>query len=499
MSIWTTNTGVASERLRIALDPSLVARHGPEVHWTWRLLLTGVGWAWEETPLESPSDVAFVTDPSCAPCARLCILASPKAWACPSAMRLAHVGRHDGLTHPLFDTEAALTDPFQRSGDRVICRRDLIFDAYWLVTGQEEPYWPKDRNGFFDLTDTVAIEEQLSRRGLASQIGLWLEKVLLGLGCPPPVPRWPHGKRAAASVSHDVDYPEVNPWLEPIRVIVRQGVRGVGPALDVLTRRRTHWHFADWMGLERSLGTRSAFHFVARQGSLLEYATGVPDPFYDITSQQFRCLFRQLKREGFEIGLQASYLAYRSRDKLAAEKQRLEEASDQPVIGNRHHYWHLNPDDVEGTLLLHEQVGLKYDSSLVHDRYVGWRRGLSCPFFPFHQAERRELRTLQLPTAWMDNQLFGLRQHNPGDRYEILKALADRVLEQKGCLLVDLHNYVFDDALFPGWARTYRQLWEDLASRNSFWFATSGELAEHWSGRYAALLGASQGLKEGLP
>jgi hypothetical protein len=167
---------------------------------------------------------------------------------------------------------------------------------------------------------------------------------------------------------------------------------------------------------------------------------------------------------------------------------------------------------VQGGFWLHERVGATKISTTAsslpnalaivvdtlradHLSSYGYGR----PFFPFHQAERRELRTLQLPTAWMDNQLFGLRQHNPGDRYEILKALADRVLEQKGCLLVDLHNYVFDDALFPGWARTYRQLWEDLASRNSFWFATSGELAEHWSGRYAALLGASQGLKEGLP
>jgi hypothetical protein len=486
-------TLMSMNRLRITIEPYLVRKYGPEIYWTWRLLLTGMGWSWEQVSNDSPCDVAYVTDPSHAPGARLCILADPVAWAQPSAPRLGSVRRQDGLAHPVFQTETA-SNPLQPYFGRVICSRDLLFDVFWMVTGQEERYWPKDKHGFYDLTGTKVRDEQVHNQALASGIGTWLKRMLLDLGCPPPVSRWPHGKRAAAGVSHDVDYPEVKRWLEPLRIVARRGAAGLGSAWDVLVGRRTHWQFRAWVELERSLQTRSAFYFVARQGSLLEYATGTPDPFYDITSDRFQQLFRTLRAEGFEVGLQASYIAYQSREQFSAEKRLLEQVTGQPVRGNRHHYWHMNPDDVEETLLMHEQIGLQYDASLVHDHYVGWRRGLSHPFFPFHQGERRELGTLQLPSAWMDDQLFGQRACNPGDRHEILRALANRTAHQEGCLVVDLHDYVFDDALFPGWVQTYRRLWEYLLDRGDFWLATPGEIAAHWIARYRALEQGSCGL-----
>lgn len=485
-------------RLQIALDPRVTETHSPEIHWTWRLLLSGIGWAWEEVSLDSSCDIAFVINPADAPNARLRIKANPAAWQQPASYRLSQVSRNNGLAYPLFANEQKGVFLLGHSEGRVTCHRDLIFDVFWLATGQEERYWPQDKHGFFDLTGTVIQQEKVLFQALASQISLWLEKSLLNLGCPPPTPRWPHGKRAAAAVGHDVDYPEVIRWLEPLRIVLRQGRRGLGPALDVLAGRRTHWQFASWVVLEKSLQTRSAFYFVPRQGSLLEYATGTPDTFYDVTSPSFRQLFRNLVEEGFEIGLHPSYLAYQSREKFAAEKQKLEEACGQPVVGNRHHYWHLNPANIEETMLIHEQVGLKYDTSLIHNRYLGWRRGLSQPFFPFLQAERRELKTLQIPTAWMDDQLFGLQTDNPGDRQELLRNLADRAAEQQGCLLIDIHDYVFDECLFPDWTLAYRQLWEYLLTQGDFWFGTPAQIAEHWTARYQALTQVSLGLGQGI-
>jgi hypothetical protein len=484
-------------KIRIAIDPRLTARYGSEIHWTWRLLLTGIGWAWEEVTLESACDVAFAVDQARAPQARFCICANPEAWAQPAACRLRSAECHNGAVHLVFEGETARQDPVQTSAGRVICQRDLIFDVFWLVTGQEEQHWPKDRHGFFDLTGTAMLREQALRQALASQISFWLEGTLLDLGCPPPMPRWPDGKRAAAGVGHDVDYPQVIRWLEPIRIVARQGMKGFSSALAVLVGQRSHWHFADWVAMEKRLQTRSAFYFVARQGSLLKYAAGTPDPFYDINSERYRRLFHDLSQEGFEVGLHTSYLAYQSQDMLFAEKHRLEEASDLPVTGNRHHYWHLNPDDIEDTLLLHEQVGFKYDSSLIHERYLGWRRGLSQPFFPFHQAQRRELKTLQIPVSWMDDHLFGHSTHNPGDRWELLRTLADRAAHQGGCLLIDVHDYVFDDVLFPRWADTYRRLWEYLLSRGDFWLGTPAQIADHWIARYQSLVQASRGLSRG--
>lgn len=485
------------DKIRIAIDPDLVQAHGPEVHWTWRLLLTSIGYTWEEVPPGSACDIAYTGDPARALQARLCIRANPAAWQQPAVYRLDRVERYDGLSYPVFSTDNGPLVLYDDAG-RLVCQRDLVFDVFWLATGQEERHWKKDKHGFFDLTGTAVQNHQVLHQAIASQIILWLETTLGELGCPPHKPRWPDGKQAAAAVGHDVDYPEVKRWLEPLRILKRQGTRGIGSALDVLLGRRTHWQFAAWVEMEKKLQTRSAFYFVPREGSLLEYAGGVPDPFYDVMDKSFRQLFRYLAAEGFEVGLHPSYLAYQSTEKFAEEKQRLEEASGQPVVGNRHHYWHLNPANAEETLLIHEQVGLKYDTSLIHNRYLGWRRGLSQPYFPFHHGKQRELKTLQIPTAWMDDQVFGLQADNPGNRMELLYHLADRVVTQKGCLLIDIHDYVFDDKLFPGWAQAFHDLWQYLSGRGDIWFGTPAEIAQHWSARYKSLVEASQGLDKGL-
>jgi hypothetical protein len=484
--------------LRLALDPDLLAEHEPEIAWTWRLLLTGAGWRWQVVSLEEPCDVAYLRNPLAAPPAQLVIQADAAAWASPASQRLAAVHRQAGLSHPLYAGQVGEA-PLQTDGrGQLVCRRDLLFDLFWLATGQEECHWPRDRHGFFDLTDTVAGREQLPRQALGSAIEAWLQALLQQRGAPPPRPRWPAGKRAAASLSHDVDYPEVVRWVEPARVLRRRGRAGWRLALDVLLGRRNHWHFDDWLTLERRLETRSAFYFVPRQGSLVEYALGTPDPFYDLASPRFRRLFARLEAAGCEVGLHASYNSYRGKNHLAADLARLEQAHGQPIQGNRHHYWHLDPADPEATLLLHEQVGLEYDASLAHERYVGWRHGLSRPYFPFHRRERRALATLQLPTAWEDAQLFRHRRFNPGEPGQTLLELVERTAQHRGLLLVDVHDYVFDDDLFPGWRAALVGLWEQLLARGDFWIAPPGEVAAHWRRREAELLAASRGLGAGV-
>jgi hypothetical protein len=482
-------------RINIAIDPVLKAGYAPEICWTLRLLLTGIGWSWKEVPIDNPAcDIAYIREYSQAGRARLYIRANVQAWGNRSNVRLTAVRQNDEWVYPIYIGESGCSYPWQIVDGRLICDRDLIFDVFWLATGQEEQHWPTNQHGHFDLSGTALLRVQGLRLALASQIGSNFEKTLTRLGFPAPLPRWPHGKRAAACVGHDVDYPEVVRWLEPLRVIRRQGLRGFFPCLAVLTGQRHHWHFASWAQLEQGLDIRSALYFVAKQGSLLKYVMSTPDPFYDVRSDRFKTLFQYLADEGFEIGLQASYRAFESQENFAQEKLILEEASGQSIYGNRHHYWHLDPADPESTLRIHEQIGLQYDTSLIHERYVGWRRGLSWPFFPFHQKDRRELKTLQIPTAWMDDHLFGHRQHNPGNRCEILRALVDRVLEQGGCLLVDVHDYVYDEVLFPGWAKTYLELLQLLTMSSDFWIGTPCQIADYWVKRHTSIMQASQGL-----
>src|SRR5439155_1504406 len=142
-------------------------------------------------------------------------------------------------------------------------------------------------------------------------------------------------------------------------------------------------------------------------------------------SPNFRLLFRELVERGFEVGLQASYRACERPDGVLREKKILEEAVGHTVAGGRHHYWRLDPASPEETLLAHERAGLLYDCTLAFERMLGWRRGVTWPFHPFSERLRRPVRTLQLQTAWMDDQLFGHAAFNATPTTEARDAALD--------------------------------------------------------------------------
>jgi hypothetical protein len=312
-----------------------------------------------------------------------------------------------------------------------------------------------------------------------------------------PVPRWPGGATWAAAASHDVDYPEVLRWLEPLRIASRLGRHAAAPALQVVRGARHHWHFESWMRAERRLGLRSAFYFTARKGSLVRYALGTPDPFYDVTAPRFRELFKRIESEGFEIGLHASYRAGENRRKLADEKQVMEGVLGHRLGGNRHHYWRLEPGNPERTLAMHAEVGLDYDCSLALEHHLGWRRGHSWPFRPYSPDLGAGIDTLQLCTAWMDDQVFS---HGPinmirsdSEREDRLGQLIETAAASGGLLVTDVHEYVYDEVLFPGWLATYERFWEAVQSHADVWVASPAEIARHWSNRAARIEERSEG------
>lgn len=484
-------------RLRIAIAPEVKECAAAAVAWTWRQLLATAGFGWEETGIDDACDVAYVVRRGQAPRAHIEIAAAVARWRMPAAARLAALDARDPRGPLRFTDEAGAAVAAEVDAGRLWLPRDLLFDLFWLLTGQEERQWPQDAHGFRDLSGSVWQRDGVLERAPGGALIEGFQALIgerLGLVREP---RWPQAKRAAAAITHDVDYPEVIRWLEPLRILRRQGRAGLGPAWEVMAGRRTHWVFPQWQAFEAHYGVRSAFYFVARQGSLVEYARGTPDPFYDVTTPRFRALFGALLDGGWEVGMHASYLAYAARERFAGEKARLEAAAGAPVLGNRHHYWHLNPVDPEETLQMHADIGLRYDTSLTHDRYLGWRRGVTTPFYPFIQATRREIATVQLPVAWMDAQLAQRTDLTPAQRDASVTALVDRVAQQQGLFVANVHDYVFDDMLFPGWLATLRAALERITARGDFWLATPATIAQHWTERYRQLLAHSTGLEEG--
>jgi FemAB-related protein (PEP-CTERM system-associated) len=356
---------------------------------------------------------------------------------------------------------------------------DIIFCSYWLLTGAREPQYSRDRWDNLNLAGSFFLENSLLPTPLVSIYGSLLRKHFQQLGHEPLDFPWTSPQASAAfAFSHDVDYPQMIRWIECLRLLVTQGSRGLGSVGDVLSGTNHFWKFTNWVEFEKELGTRPAFHFMARTGSLLKYAMGTPDAFYRIHTPEFGRLFKYLREEGCEIALHASYNAWHSDDAVKHEKQSLEEAAGVRIEGNRNHYWHLKPAAPHETLRLHEQAGFLYDSSLAFEFYPGFRRGICHPFRVFHPAERREMSVVQLPPAWMDNHFDRrLAQNKIADPEGYAYGLVNSAKATGGVVVVDYHVRGMNREFYP----RYGPWLVDFVRRHldsSVCFKSPGQLAQ---------------------
>jgi len=437
-----------SSTLTIVLDTRL-EQEAPEAKYVLRTLARFAGfghrfvWAREGTP----ADIYYGprTEQSAAT-VRIRAAAGPLSGVRGTEPAAFH--ERGGLGFLEFGSEQS---GWSRAAHDVRFENDVVRGAFWLLTGAGEARYSRDRRDNFHLDGAFLLRHSLLQRPLVSQFAAFLRDLFRSRGKQPvPLP-WTCGSRHAAfAFSHDVDYPQMIRWIESLRLLKDRGLPGLPSVRGVLNGSNHFWRFSDWIELEKRFGARPAFYFSARRGSLFQYATGTPDCFYDIFSPAFRDLFRLLAAEGCEVGLHASYHSHHSAAQIAAERQALKQASGAPVEGNRHHYWRLNPAAPHETLARHEQAGLSYDTSLAFEFYPGFRRGVCHPFHPWHPEERRELKVLQIPPAWMDDHFDRRLAMNRIESPEACaRGLLDAARATGGVAVVDYHVRGMNGDFFP--------------------------------------------------
>jgi hypothetical protein len=451
-------------RLRVALDPAL-APYAPEVKYVLRTLLTSAGYAFElmwSSELPPGEDVhIYYGRESNAPRSALHIHAFPQGFARWSTLDPLRVIDQDGIPFLCFDD--CSQQPIRRTDSRTEIDNDIVFASFWLLVGASEGTVSRDRWDNLHVQYSFIVKSGLVRRPAVSLYAAFLREYFEQRGLRALRPTWSSGERKAAfSFTHDVDYPQMIRWIESLRLLRSRGVRAFNSIAGIWSGSNHFWKFADWVEFERTFGARPAFYFMARQGSLLQYARGTPDAFYNIRSRAFQELFPYLRQNGSEIGLHASYHAHKSTTQLQHEKNVLEQAAGVTVRGGRHHYWHLDPEAPHSTLLKHEHIGMQYDSSLGFEFYPGWRRGSCHPFGVFHTGERRELDLVQVPPTWMDDHFDRRRAINHIDQPEqTARELMDTARGVGGVIVVDYHARGMNEDFYPQYGRWLRSFAKD--------------------------------------
>lgn len=437
-------------------DRSADLYYGPRTDSAARVQIPSIGWRFDSAPDRAPAAVVTA-------------LALP-FFTFPGEVRRAGLSDATSLRFP----------------------SDIVFASYWLLTGAAEPSYPRSRFDDLDLDASLFVREQLGSQPLVSLYAARLRAFLDPNGTLAVPWEWEgRDARFAFALTHDVDYPEIIRPIEVARVLAARKVKGLGLAGRVARGDSHFWIFREWMDVAQRAGTRSCFYFMARQGSLLQYAMGTPDDFYDVRTPRFQRLFDELRESGCEIGLHASYHAHRSSAQLKHEVQRIADAARVECSGNRHHYWHLDPDNPNETLRRHGEAGLRYDSSLGLEYYPGYRRAICHPFRVFHPGTRRQLPTVQLPPAWMDDH-FDRRRAKNGitDPDAAARALLEAARATRGIVVVDYHSRGLNTDFYPHygpWLARFLDSHVDASMAGR----TPNELLDGFLAREAQLIAAS--------
>lgn len=392
---------------------------------------------------------------------------------------------------PPLSVEVVRDRPQRLSGDILYGTVAFLTDAVHAHTGRAD----LDRHGRLR-----ASASHLAGRGSVSdpvvnRYATSLTEALPLMGEYTALARWPDGARAAIGLSHDVDRPEKYAILRAVRRMQlpppdRLPWFAARAARDFAHRLRDRhpddfWLFDEVVAAEASHSFESTFLFSVVP-SYASYGS-THDVLYDAAWPHLRRQMRSLREQGVEIGLHASYHAYRDPARFALERQRLEDLSDGPVRGLRHHFWQVGPD-VAATLRAHEAADFDYDSSLAFNDAVGLRRAVALPYRPWDSTTQRPLDTWQLPVLALDSAACATAA-DAGEAIDAVWSGIEQVIASHGAAVLDWHvrcSYPANDR-YRLWAETYIGVLDRLASTQDVWVTGLGRITDWAASRSRAL------------
>jgi hypothetical protein len=338
--------------------------------------------------------------------------------------------------------------------------------------------------------DTAELDQWLAARRAELESSTRLE------------PLWPHSKPFAVCLTHDVDLLSAKSTPRQIARYAWAGLEGDGravaryarPPVRVARSLRAGVALAPSAAetLERSVA------IVQDRGANATYLFTLPGAsrFDCVYAPSDLCRFRGARRriadvmctladEGLDVGLHGSYNAGVRPGLLASERAQLEAATGVQVTTTRQHLLHW---EVRATPRLQEEAGLRVDSSLGFNRYVGYRAGTSLPFRWFDAGERRGLRLLEVPLVAHDVGLLGEWGLELGleRARDAIRGFFDRAAATGSALTLVFHP---DKLVHDDWGVLYEWTLDEAIARGA-WVTSLAALGDWWRDREARLLAA---------
>jgi hypothetical protein len=291
---------------------------------------------------------------------------------------------------------------------------------------------------------------------------------------------WAEDRKFAVSLSHDIDYwnywggsAKLDNFKYNMHTFLNRPINASYKIIGHLLHKNLIYN--PWKTIrtlarrELEKGVRATWFLLARDDFKDKRQNYISDlqsreQIIDLLGQQ-------------EVGLHGSPESAFDITVLQEELNNLRELGFNPT-GYRTHYLHFN---YQKSFSILEDAGIRYDSTLGYWENIGFRAGISFPFFPFNIAENRPFRVLEIPLIVMDTTLYSKKAMNLSyySARRNLRRLIDVAAKYQSHVSLLWHNTSFDPIDYPFWGKLY---WEtiDYALKKQGWITSLHNIYEEW-------------------
>ncbi|MDY0152174.1 MAG: polysaccharide deacetylase family protein [Candidatus Cloacimonas sp.] len=374
-------------------------------------------------------------------------------------------------------------DIFSFAEETCLFRKDIIAGGFYFLTCWHEYILSHhgQNKGRIDYKQSLQYRWDFTETPV---VDVYCQMLLYAMNiyCPQFIRdiNWAEDRKFAVSLSHDIDY--WNYWdgsakLDAFKYNLRTFLSRPLNASYKITGHFLHKNlvYSPWKTMKRltrkefEKGVSSTWFLLARSDFVDKRQNYIADlqsrvEILDLLGQQ-------------EIGLHGSPESAFDPVALNEELENLRELGFNPT-GYRTHYLHF---DYQKSFSILEAAGIKYDSTLGYWENIGFRAGISFPFFPFNIAENRPFRVLEIPLIVMDTTLYSHKAMNmsyPSAKRSV-RRLIDVAAKYQSHLSLLWHNTSFDPIDYPFWGKLY---WEtiDYALKKQGWITSLHNVHDEW-------------------
>ncbi|MEZ5071180.1 MAG: polysaccharide deacetylase family protein [Bacteroidales bacterium] len=367
----------------------------------------------------------------------------------------------------LFPVSDSVYNFYRITNGSVYFEHDLLKSAFYLLSGYDQYEKQKeDAYGRFPYRDSIQCELDIARKPM---VNYYFEILLQGIGefcrINGLALEWNHPLDGPVlMLSHDIDRIDAYHVYEvaytfkqlagleksPLSRSDRwtESFTGLAHLANPFSRKNPFWTFDYLRETEARRNIHSTYFFLEKDGAHANSR-------YRFHEKRMMALFRDLDRDGHEIGLHGTIRSATEEAALKETLNHLSAASPQPVHGIRQHYLKFKPGL---TASLHAEAGLRYDATLGFSEQEGFRNSYCWPFKIYDHEKDRSHELWEIPLTVMESTLFYYRTLSLADAMEAMDQLMEETCRFQGVFSLLWHNHFFPEKELPGITRFYEKV-----------------------------------------